>query len=287
MFPIKNAVALVSSNLACYQKGNKITIKYHAPTVTPDVKIPWLCPSTEPTSRIANGNDAPNGTFPFFVSDGYIAGVIIHSHYILTAIQYQNSRIGYGLSEQQSIADVLDESYPYITNIVETMVLGIDEMVLARVDPPFEFSPTVQPLKISDCSGPSNPSIGITLSIFGLGRIETNAFAETMQVKCVESIADTTICANSAQIISQHFCLPPGLCFSDNGGPIVAEDGGDLYLAGVAGFVNCGKYAANRQSLQSNLLLLLLKIIIFFYVRCSFPAFRSLQIVKVSELLPV
>ena len=82
-----------------------------------------------------------------------------------------NSRFGYGLTVQQSLADVFR---PYITTVVEAVALGSEEMALARVEPPFEFSPTVQPLKISDCSGPSNPAIGTTLSVFGLGQLENS-----------------------------------------------------------------------------------------------------------------
>ena len=145
----------------------------------------------------------------------------------------QSPRIGYGLTVQQSHADVLDPSYPYITNIVETVVLDNNDMVLARVDPPFEFSPTVQPLKISNCSGPSNPAIGTTLGIFGLGILENSSYPETMQVKCVETIADTGVCAGAEPFITQHICIPPGPCNNDVGGPMVAEEGGELYLVGA------------------------------------------------------
>ena len=170
------------------------------------------------------GNDAPSGTFPFFVSNGLIGGVIIHSHYILTISGYESSRFGYGLTEQQSLADILDPSYPYITNVVESIALGDEEMVIARVDPPFEFSPTVQPLKISDCSGPSNPVIGTTIGIFGLGVMESVAYAETMQVTCVETIEFTETCAIYDKFNDQSVCVPLSACYSDEGGPIVVEN---------------------------------------------------------------
>ena len=164
-----------------------------------------------------------------------MAGAIIHPNYILTHVSFGNSRVGYGLTEQESYADVLNESYPYITNIVETVVLGNNEMRLSRVDPPFEFSPTVQPLKFSNCSGPSNPALGTTLGIFGLGKMETDAYAETMQYKCVETIADTDFCENNEVTYSQSLCISAGPCFRDWGGPVVVEGGGELYLVGIIG----------------------------------------------------
>ena len=152
------------------------------------------------------------------------------------------TRVGYGLSEQQSYADVVDSSYPYITNIVEAVVLGESEMFLARVDPPFEFSPTVQPLKISDCSGPSNPAVGTTLGMFGLGYMETGSFAETMQLTCIETTEMIQFCAVYGYFNSQSVCVPTETCPYDEGGPIVVEDGGDLYLAAITRLAVCGKW---------------------------------------------
>ena len=161
----------------------------------------------------------------------------------MTTPFYGNPRFGYGLTVQQSHADVLDPSYPYITNIVETVFLGDEELVLARVDPPFEFSELVQPLKISDCSGPSNPAIGTTLSIFGLGLLENGSFPETMQVKCVEAIEGfTAFICDILGYNSGSVCIQLGACPSDEGGPIVVEDGGDLYLAAITLFADCGKW---------------------------------------------
>ena len=117
-------------------------------------------------------------------------------------------------------------------------------MVLARVDPPFEFSPTVQPLKISDCSGPSNPAICTILNIFGLGQLENGNFPETMQVKCVETIAGFTafFCDILGFINTGSVCIQLGACPSDEGGPIVSKVGGDLYLAAITLFADCGKW---------------------------------------------
>ena len=77
------------------------------------------------------------------------------------------------------------------------------------------------------------------MSVYGLGLLETGSFAETMQVKCLDVIADTILC-------TRHICMPHGVCTGDSSGPVVNEFEGELYYAGIIyvvdGDQNCSEF---------------------------------------------
>ena len=212
--------------------------------------VDWPCPvSSDMDGRIAGGLNAKSGTFPFYVAVLWndtepIGGTLLSPEHILVDNYPPYSIVAFGLEPGQSYYDAL--TGPNVRDVVNTTVIN-DELAILHVSSPIPMGPLVKPAIVTDCSGPSSPTIGKNVAYFGLGHVDPEGtWAETMQVKCGIVLNQTESCQfdEADYGLDESVCINIDTCVGDWVGPIVAKDDDDYYLVAIIHLVeNCqGKY---------------------------------------------
>ena len=192
---------------------------------------PFPCPiATERQGRIYQGQIVDY--YPFFVSvatggPARYGGVLLSPEYILsdwttTPTMY----VAYGIRPGQSANEAL--TGPNRVTVVNRTQLT-DVITIYKVSPPIPLGPYAQPARISDCSGPSNPSVGQDVAFYGLGMDESGFSLDTTKVSC--SQIEEPTCDGSD---FPHFlCMLNNVCSLSQGGPIMVQGPDGYYLAGM------------------------------------------------------
>ena len=211
-------------------------------TFTPFDYSQWPCSIHENrTSRIYGGADAPAGSFPFFVAvlelDGEMnGGVILNNRYVLTQQYVLGSKIAHSLQPGDNYNNLFTAANPNVIDVEEIITIpGNAEITLLRLASPIPYGPLAKPALISDCSGPSKPILGESLATFGLGRVSSETYADTMQVTCGQVITPTSNCIQDASDyeMEDSICITSSTCYYEWGSPIVAIQNDQAYLVGI------------------------------------------------------
>ena len=202
--------------------------------LTPNIE--WPCPvSAYGASRIFGGLKANNGSFPFFV--GTVAGrgarqggVLLSPDYVLAGIGVTvNSVVVYGLQSDQTFTDAFNG--PNLSTVTAVIPIS-DELNILQVTPSIPLGPLVKPAIVTDCSGPSAPTIGKYVAGFGLGSTSPTLNVESMQVKCGIVTNNTEVCENNLGI-DDPVCIDIIGCSQDLSSPILTKHGDNYYVVSL------------------------------------------------------
>merc|ERR1719225_2066230 len=192
-------------------------------------------------AQIVNGRDAGVGDWPWQISLGGCGATIISPEWVLSAAHCGNPGTAYaGLhnrtqtSSGQARSIVENKKHP----LYRSQTSYDNDLMLLRVDPPFDFGPGVGAACLPDVSVAAGTECWIT----GWGTLSSGGSRPSILQEAAVDIKTNEQCNSdySGEITDDMICAngnnnggTTDACQGDSGGPLVCEKGGFWYVEGA------------------------------------------------------
>lgn len=203
--------------------------------VRPGVPDPML------HNSIVNGRPAPEGAWPWQISLGGCAATIISPEWLVSAAHCGNPSTAYaGLhnrsqtSSGQSRTIVENKKHPSYNTPSQLS----NDLMLLRVDPPFDFGPGVR----AACLPETTVAAGTNCWITGWGTLSSGGSRPSLLQEAIVNIKTNEQCNSDYDggITDDMICAngnnnggTTDACQGDSGGPLVCENGGFWFVEGA------------------------------------------------------
>jgi len=197
--------------------------------------------SNEVGAQIVNGRDAGVGDWPWQISLGGCGGTIISPEWVLSAAHCGSPSSAYaGLHNRSQTSSgqrrtiVENKKHP----LYRSQTSYDNDLMLLRVDPPFDFGPGVGAACLPDVSVAAGTECWIT----GWGTLSSGGSRPSILQEAAVDIKTNEQCNSdySGGITDDMICAngnnnggTTDACQGDSGGPLVCEKGGFWYVEGA------------------------------------------------------